>query len=201
MNTVLIHGLVKECWRNRFQHSGFIRVDIWRQCQTVNWHVASMKECKRQVEDPLHSLFNHAQAAHRLLASRESCLKNIEPLPTSTSESMRVTMWEERLSDLSPVSPMALNPCEELPAGAEHMWTELGCLNRLGNGIGHCKVLLHKWGYLKDNQDLNWDCGSELHTMQHLLQCPLLEQVCTAEDLTAYNDTAQKCVHHWLNSI
>ena len=37
--------------------------------------------------------------------------------------------------------------------------------------------------------------------MQHLLQCPLLEQVCTAEDLAAYNDTAQKCVQHWLNSI
>ena len=77
-----------------------------------------MKECKRQVEDARHPLFNHALAAHRL-ASRESFLKSVEPLPTSTSENMRVTMWEERLSDLSQVSPMALNPCEELPPGAE----------------------------------------------------------------------------------
>ena len=38
------------------------------------------------------------------------------------------SMWEERLSDLS---PMALNPCEELPPGAERTWTEWKCLNRL----------------------------------------------------------------------
>ena len=37
--------------------------------------------------------------------------------------------------------------------------------------------------------------------MRYLPRCPLLEQVCTAEDLAAYNDTAQKCVQHWLNSI
>ena len=40
-----------------------------------------------------------------------------------------------------------------------------------------------------------------VNTMQYLLQCPLLEQVCTAEDLAAYNDTAQICIQHWLNSI
>ena len=163
----------------------------------IRRRVARMKERKRQVEDVRHPLFNHALAAHRL-ASRESFLKSVEPLPTSTSENMRVVMWEERLSDLSPVSPMSLNPCEELPPGAERTWTEWKCLNRLRTGKGRCKVLIHKWGYLKDNQDLNCNCGSELHTMQHLLQCPLLEQVCTAE---AYNDTVQKCVQHWLNSI
>ena len=47
-----------------------------------------------------------------------------------------------------------------------------------------------KMGVLEGhNQDLNCDCGSELHTMQYLLQCPLLEQVCTAKDLAAHNDT------------
>ena len=159
-----------------------------------------MKERKRQVEDARHPVFNRARAAYRL-ASRESFQKSVERLPTSTSEIMRVAMWEERLSDLSPVSPMALNPSEELPAGAERMWTEWKCLNRLRTGIERCKALLHKWGCLKDNQDLNCECGSEPHTMQHLLQCPLLEQVCTAKDLAAYNDTAQNCVRHWLNSI
>ena len=44
---------------------------------------------------------------------------------------MKVAIWEERLLDLSPVSPMALNPYEELTAGAERMWTEWKCLNRL----------------------------------------------------------------------
>ena len=63
--------------------------------------------------------------------------------------------------------------------------------------IGHCKVLYHKWGYLNNNKQLNCECGTEPHTMQHSLQCPLLVQVCIAEDLAAYNDTAQKCVQHW----
>ena len=40
------------------------------------------------------------------------------------------------------------------------------------------------------NQDLNCECGTEPHIMQHLLQCPLLEQVCTAEDLAVYDKTA-----------
>ena len=109
----------------------------------MRWRVASMKERKRQVEDARHPLFNHAPAAHRL-ASEEGFLKSVEPLPAPTSESMRIAMWEERLSDLSPVSPMALNPCEEFPPGAERMWIEWKCLNRLRTGIGCCKVLLHK---------------------------------------------------------
>ena len=67
----------------------------------IRRRVASMKECKRQVEDAHHPLFNHAGAAHRL-ASRESFLKSVAPLPTSTNINinMRVVMWEERLSDL-----------------------------------------------------------------------------------------------------
>ena len=64
-----------------------------------------------------------------------------------------------------------------------------------------CTVLLHRWGHLKDNQDLNFECGSELHTIQHLLQCPLLKQVCTAKKLATNNDTAQKYVQDWPNRI
>ena len=41
-------------------------------------------------------------------------MKSVEPLPTSNSQSMRVTLWEERLSSLLPATPMALNPCDEL---------------------------------------------------------------------------------------
>ena len=163
----------------------------------IRRRVASMKERQRQVEDIRHPLFNQAPAVSRL-TSRESFLKSVVPLTTSTPESTRVTMWEESFSS---VPPMGINPREELPAGAECKWTEWKCLNRLRTGIGRCKVLLHKWGYLQDNQDLNCDCGSEPQTMEHLLQCPLLEQACTAEDLAAYNDTAHKCVQHYLNII
>ena len=38
-------------------------------------------------------------------------------------------MWENRFSDPLPVSSMALNHCEELPPGAEGMWTECSLFN------------------------------------------------------------------------
>ena len=43
------------------------------------------------------------------------------------------------------------------------------------------KVLLHKCGYLYSKQEQNCECGTD--TMQHLRQCRLLKQVCTAADL------------------
>ena len=91
------------------------------------------------------------------------------------------TMWEERFSDLSSVSPMAPNPCEELPAGAQCLWAEWKCLNRL-------KIDWHRplQGTPPQTGILEWQPRSkpwmQLHIMQHLLQCPLLEQECTAED-------------------
>ena len=42
--------------------------------------------------------------------------------------------------------------------------------------MGRSKVTLNKWGYT-NNEDLDCDCGSEPQTMQHLLRCPLLEQI------------------------
>ena len=52
-----------------------------------------------------------------------------------------------------------------------------------------------------DNSDLKCECGTEPQTIQHLLECPLLEQTCTARDLAYYYDTAYKCVQNWLNRI
>ena len=83
----------------------------------------------------------------------------------------------------------ALNPCEEI-LYLSRAYAEWKCLNRLRHFQRHrgtaraLHVLLHKWGCLKDNQDANCEFGSELHTLLHF-KCPLLEQVCTTEDLAA----------------
>ena len=50
-------------------------------------------------------------------------------------------------------------------------------VNRLRTGKGRCMVFFHEWGHPNDNLR----SGTHFHTMQHLLQYPLLEQVCTAE--------------------
>ena len=72
----------------------------------IRRRVAGIKEHKRQVEGIRHPLFNHVPSAYRF-ASRERFLKSVEPFPLPTSESMSVILWKQKVSDLSPVSPMA----------------------------------------------------------------------------------------------
>ena len=42
-----------------------------------------------------------------------------------------------------------------------------------------------------DNDDMTCVCGLEPQTMEHLLRCPLLEQVCDAKDLAELNGNAE----------
>ena len=101
---------------------------------------------------------------------------------------IRVVMWEERLSDLSPVSPMALNPCEELSAGAERMWTKWKRPNRLRTGIWALQSTPPQMGILE----------GQLRSKLWLWPWAPVSFVgaSIAEDLVDYNDTAQKCVQH-----
>ena len=57
---------------------------------------------------------------------------------------VRVTLWEERLSALSPAARMELSTREELPAGADSSWAEWKCINRLRSCFGRAKVTLVK---------------------------------------------------------
>ena len=38
-------------------------------------------------------------------------------------------------------------------------------------------------------------------SLEHLLQCPLLKTSCSRDDLSIFNDTAQKCVKLWQSTI
>ena len=95
------------------------------------------------------------------------------------------------------------NPCEELPPGAERTYVDRMVMPQQTEDWHRAlQGTPPQMGILEGQPRSKLYCGSELHTMQHLLQCHSLEQVCTAEDLAAYNNnTAQKCVQHWLNSI
>ena len=177
---------------NLYILAGIAPPDIRRQ-------VTSMKERSRQIEDVRHPVFNQTPAANRL-KSRKSFLSSVDPLATSAA-STRVALWEERISTHPTATSMALKPQEELPPGADTKWTEWKCLNRLRTGVGRSKVSLQKWGYLDTAEDVICDCRTAPQTMQHLLQCPVLEQVCTADDLAVYNENAQKCVQQWLEYI
>ena len=58
--------------------------------------------------------------------------------------------------------------------------------------MGRCKHNLRKWKYT-DEDDTTCDCKEADQTMEHLLECPLLRQTCSLDDLMVYNDVAKEC--------
>ena len=38
-------------------------------------------------------------------------------------------------------------------------------------------------------------------TMEHLLECPLLRQTCSLDDLMVYNDVVKECVRQWIGLV
>ena len=87
---------------------------------------------------------------------------------------------------------MGIQPSESLPPESDASWPTWKTLNWLKSGVGRTKANLIKWGYRTGDPSCN--CGTETQTMEHLLQCPLLKTPCSRDDLSIFNDTAQKCV-------
>ena len=159
--------------------------------------VASREEHRKQATDERHPLYNHTPPERRL-KSRKSFLTSTLPLQTTPAEA-RIQMWNKRVSTLPDVAEMGIQPSESLPPGANEAWMHWRCLNRLRTGVGRCKVSLHKWGYI--NEPTTCDCGLEPQTMQHLLQCSLLEETVSVNDLAQNSQRARKCVQQWTNIV
>ena len=134
------------------------------------------------------------EPAKSRLKSRKSFLNAVKP---TDATSIRETLWNERLANLSSSITMSLSANEELPPGADSSWTELKCRNRLRTGTGRCKVNLKQWGD-RMNEDVTCECSSEPPSMKHLLRCPLPEQESRAADLAEFSDRAKDCFQLWL---
>ena len=52
-----------------------------------------------------------------------------------------------------------------------------------------------------DEDDTTCDCKEADQTMEHLLECPLLRQTCSLDDLMAYNDVEKECVRQWIGLV
>ena len=66
--------------------------------------------------------------------------------------------------------------------------------------MGRCKHNLRKWKYTEED-DTTCDCKETDQTMEHLLECPLLRQTCSLDDLMVYNDVAKECVRQWIGLV
>ena len=66
--------------------------------------------------------------------------------------------------------------------------------------MGRCKHNLRKWKYT-DEDDTTCDCKEADQTMEHLLECPLLRQTRSLDDLMVYNEVAKECVRQWIGLV
>ena len=82
---------------------------------------------------------------------------------------------------------------------SEAPWLHWKCLNILRTEMVCCKSNMLKWKY--SDADTICDCGEQTQTMDHLLECSMLPQECTTEDLMEYNKAANECVFQWMNDV
>ena len=155
----------------------------------IRRETASRAERLRQSTDPRHLLFGSEPAPTRL-KSRRSFLSHVQPKAETSME-----RWIDKLKSNPPSVNMGIQPSESFPPGSNAPWPTWKTLKRLRSGVGLTKANLIKWGYYTG--DLSCNCGTETPTMEHLLQCPLLKTPCSRDDLSIFNDTAQKCVKLW----
>jgi len=64
------------------------------------------------------------------------------------------------------------------------------CLNRLRVVVGMPKATMKQWGYIDEGHDTLCEYGEYEQIVQHLLQCRLLEDAVTQDDLVMYNQKA-----------
>ena len=163
----------------------------------IRRETAGRAERLRQSTDPRHPLFGSEPAPPRL-KSRRSFLSHVQPLVQPKAET-NMKRWIHKLKSNPTYVHMGIQQSESLPPESNAPWPTWKTLDRLRSGVGRTKANLIKWGYHMGDPSCN--CGTETQTMEHLLQCPLLKTPCSRDDLSIFNDTAQKCVKLWQSTI
>ena len=146
---------------------------------------ARVERTTKQVE------FGHTPARRRL-KSRRSFLTSVQPVHFP-AKVVRVNEWKRRLEEKAHAG--LVNLYEDLATGHDSPWLNWRCLNRLRTGYTCSKEQRKKWGYF--NWDTTCECGLATENTSHMLQCTLLAQPCTMDDLLEFNDTAQACIERW----
>ena len=162
----------------------------------VRRSVTAQREREKQVNDNRHPLHGHSLPRKRL-KSRNSFIYATDELIQSQSI-RRLEQWSQHLQSVPHRLPQT--PSECLASGASGTWNEWRCLNRLRTKMGRCKHNLRKWNYT-DEDDTTCECKEADQTMEHLLECPLLRQTCSLDNLMVYNAVAEQCVRQWIGLV
>ena len=156
----------------------------------IRREVASRRERQKARHDSSHMLYR-SEAANQRLKSRKSFLHTVHPL-NMPSEEMRFELWKNRLKECPLKLAFSLEPAGVLCPWSPSSLEDWRCLNRLRTKTVKTQSTLAKWGFY--NGPTLCKCGTADVTAAHLLGCPLLSQKCSRDDLSAFNNIAEKTV-------
>ena len=109
------------------------------------------------------------------------------------TKAIRCSAWLWRLQAIPHRATINLD--ETLAKGFDRPWTTWRCLNRLRTGITCSKEQRQRWRYYEG--DTTCECGLATENTAHMMQCTLLAQPCSLDNLNKFNNTAKKCVERW----
>ena len=157
----------------------------------AGWNCATRHPETKQETNEAHSLYGQ-NPAERRLESRNCFLRSVKPADFPPKV-IRCSAWLRRLQAIP--HRATVNIDESLAKGFDRPWTTWRCLNRLRTGFTCSKEQRQRWRYYEG--DTTCECGLATENTAHMMQCTLLEQPCSLDDLNKFNDTAKKCVERW----
>ena len=108
------------------------------------------------------------------------------------SEEMRIELWKNRLGECPLKLAFNIEPAEVVALGHQAPWKDWRCLNQIRTETVKTRSTLAKWGF--HNGPTLCKCNTADDTAAHLLGCPLLSQKCSQDNLSAFNNIAEKLV-------
>ena len=106
---------------------------------------------------------------------------------------IRCSAWLRRLQAIPHRATVNLH--ESLAKEFDRPCTTWICLNRLRTKFTCSKEQRQRWRYYEG--DTTCECCLVTENTAHMMQCTLLAQPCSLDDLNQFNDTAKKCVERW----
>ena len=153
--------------------------------------VCARVENTKQETNKVHSLYGQ-NPAERRLKSRNCFLRSVKPADFPP----KVNRCSACLRRLQAIPHRAtVNLDESLAKGFDRPWTTWRCLNRLRTGFTCSKEQRQRWWYYECFTTC--ECGLATENTAYMMQCTLLAQPCSLDDLNKINDTANKCVERW----
>ena len=114
-------------------------------------------------------------------------LHSVEPADFPP-EMIRGSAWLRRLQAIPHRATVTLD--ESLAKGFDKPWATWRCLNRVRTGFTCSKEQRQRWWYYEG--DSTCECGLATENTAHMMQCTLLAQPCSLDDLNKFNGTGMR---------